>query len=178
VQQAVIQPRELGLLEGLTARFTLSERWNPRRDPVQWKAALREWQQDLEGGPAVSEFDELVAVDGVLMAGRFGPDGRVAEYKANPWFVRNPVTAEMAHWFCTSITMMFGSMAYAIDVVTRTGFDLPSWLPMKAWAYTGGAYMIAVRGDRFIIAERDKLASLDELDRIDDLFQGQSKTGG
>jgi roadblock/LC7 domain-containing protein len=52
---------------------------------------------NLERGPAVSELDDLVAVDGVVMAGRFGPDGRVAEYKANPWFVKNPVTSEMAH---------------------------------------------------------------------------------
>jgi roadblock/LC7 domain-containing protein len=114
----------------------------------------------------VSEFDELVAVDGVLMAGRFGPNGRVAESKASPWFVENPVTAEMTHWFCTAITMMFGSMAYAIDVVSRGGSDLPSWLPLKGWAYTGGDYMIAVRGDLFIIAERAKLGSLDELDRL------------
>jgi hypothetical protein len=29
----------------------------------------------------MSEFDELVASPGVLMAGRFGADGRVAEHK-------------------------------------------------------------------------------------------------
>jgi roadblock/LC7 domain-containing protein len=120
----------------------------------------------------VSEFDELVAIDGVLLAGRFGTDGRVAEYKANPWFVKNPVTAEMAHWFCAAITTMLSSMAYAIDVVSRTGFDLPSLLPMKGWAYTGGDYMIAVRGDQFIIAERAKLGSLDELDRAEILRSG------
>ena len=30
----------------------------------------------------MSEFDELVSRDGVLLAGRVGPDWRVAEYKA------------------------------------------------------------------------------------------------
>jgi len=29
----------------------------------------------------MSEFDELVASPGVIMAGRFGPDGRVTEHK-------------------------------------------------------------------------------------------------
>ena len=114
----------------------------------------------------MSEFDELVAVDGVVMAGRFGPDGRVAEYKANPWFVKNPVTSEMAHWFCTAITTMFGSMAYAVDIATQSSFSETSWLPVQSWTYTGGDYVIVVYGDRFMIAERAKLGSLDELSRL------------
>ena len=114
----------------------------------------------------MSEFDELVKLDGVLIAGRLGPDGRVADYKADRWYFDNPVAQEMAHWFCTSITMLLSSMAYAINVARATGFDQTSWLPMKSWAYTGGDYTIAVRGDRFIIAERAKLGSLDELDRL------------
>ncbi len=114
----------------------------------------------------MSEFDELVALDGVLMAGRLGPDGRVAEYKTHALYVANPAAAEMARWFCTAITTMLGSMAYAIDTVTRTGFDQTSWLPVKGWVYTGGDYTIAMRGDRFVIAERAKIGSLDELSRL------------
>lgn len=114
----------------------------------------------------MSEFDELVALDGVLMVGRFGPDGRVAEYKANRWYIENPAANQMAHWFCSTITMMLGSMAYAMDSVGHGGFDQSSWLPVEGWAFTGGDYMIGVRGDRFIFAERAKLGSLDELDRL------------
>jgi hypothetical protein len=36
-----------------------------------------------EGRPEMSELDELVARPGVLMAGRFGPDGRAAEHKTS-----------------------------------------------------------------------------------------------
>ena len=114
----------------------------------------------------MSEFDELVKVHGVLMAGRFGPDGSVAEYKATALYVANPAAGEMARWFCAAITTMFGSMAYAIDYASRTGFDQTSWLPVKGWVYTGGDYSIVVRGDRFVIAERAKVGSLDELDRL------------
>jgi roadblock/LC7 domain-containing protein len=114
----------------------------------------------------MSEFDELVAHDGVLMAGRLGQDGRVTESKAASLFVANPGSAEMAHWFCSAISTMFGSMAYAVDRVNRTAFDDSSWLPVKGWAYHGGDYSIVVRGDRFMIAERAKLGSLDELDRL------------
>ena len=50
--------------------------------------------------------------------------------------------------------------------MNQTGFDQTSWLPLKSWSYSGGDYAIGVRGDRFLIAERAKLRSVDELDRL------------
>jgi roadblock/LC7 domain-containing protein len=38
----------------------------------------------------MSDLDELVARPGVLMAGRFGPDGRVAEHGTAGLYVENP----------------------------------------------------------------------------------------
>jgi len=112
----------------------------------------------------MSEFDELVASPGVLMAGRFGPDGRIAERKTTDLYT--PAMTGIAEWFCAAITTMFGSMAYAVDLVYQGGFDQTSWLPVRSWTYSGGDYMIAVYGDRFMIAERAKLASLDEMSRL------------
>ena len=114
----------------------------------------------------MSEFDELVASAGVFMAGRFGPDGRVAEHKSKSLYVASPATAAMAQWFCAAITMMFRSMAYAVDLVDQSGFEQTSWLPVHTWTYSGGDYVIAVHGDRFMIAEGAKLGSLDELSRL------------
>lgn len=114
----------------------------------------------------MTEFHELVALDGVLMAGRIGPDGRVAEHECAAWYIENPASTQMAQWFCAAVSMMLYSMAYAIDMTKRTGFDQTSWLPVKGWAFTGGDYTIAKVGDRFIVAERAKLGSLDELSRL------------
>jgi len=114
----------------------------------------------------MSEFDELVASPGVLMAGRFGPDGRVAEHKCTGLYVENQAATAMMQWFCSAITMMFGSMAYAVDLVNQSGFSQASWLPVRSWTYRGGDYVITVYGDRFLIAEHDKLGSLDELSRL------------
>ena len=36
---------------------------------------------------------------------------------------------------------------------------------VRSWSYSGGDYAIAVPSDRFVIAERAKVASLDELSR-------------
>ena len=114
----------------------------------------------------MSELDELIARPGVLMAGRFGPDGRIAEHKTRGLYVENPAATGMAQWFCAAITTMFGSMAYAIDTMIQSDWNETSWLPVGSWTYSGGDYTFIVEGSRFVIAERAKLGSLDELSRL------------
>ena len=62
----------------------------------------------------MNELDELVARPGVLMAGRLGLDGRVAEHKTAGRCVENPALTGIAQWSCGAVTTMFGSMAYAV----------------------------------------------------------------
>ena len=57
-------------------------------------------------------------------------------------------------------------MAHAVDALTQSGFNQSSWLPVRSWSYSGGDYAIAVHGDRFAIAERARLGSLDELSQL------------
>ena len=114
----------------------------------------------------MSEFDELAASPDVLMAGRFGADGRVAEHKTAGLYVENPALTGIAQWFCAVVTTLFGSMAYAVDTLAQSGFGQASWLPVRTWTYSGGDDAIAVHGGRFLIAERAKLGSLDELSQL------------
>ncbi len=114
----------------------------------------------------MSELDELVARPGVLMAGRFGPDGRVAEHKTTGLYIENPALTGIAQWFCAAVTTMSGSMAYAVDALNQDGFNQASWRPLRSWTYSGGDYVIAVCGDPFLIAERARLGSLDELNQL------------
>jgi roadblock/LC7 domain-containing protein len=107
----------------------------------------------------MSEFDDLVSRRGVIMAGRFGPDGRVAEHKSESFYLENPAALEMAHWFCSAVTMMFTSMAAAMGQMMVTG----SWLPMAGWRYSGGDYGIVVHGNQFVFFEAAKIESLDEI---------------
>ena len=53
-----------------------------------------------------------------------------------------------------------------VDTVHQSGFNQSSWLPVHSWTYSGGDYVIAVHGDRFLIAERAKLGSPDELSQL------------
>jgi roadblock/LC7 domain-containing protein len=112
----------------------------------------------------VSEFDELISLDGIIMAGRFDADWHIAEQKSAALLLANPVTLQMAQWFCAAVSSMFNSMASAVDSVHETGtFDRSSWMPLKSWTFSGGDYVIAVDGKRFVIAETMKLRSFDEL---------------
>jgi roadblock/LC7 domain-containing protein len=119
-----------------------------------------------EGRREMSEFDELVASPGVFMAGRSGADGRVAENKTTGMYIENPALREIAQWYCAAVTTMFGSMAYAVDTLTHNGFNQKSWRPVHSWTDSSGDYAIAVIGDRFLIAERAKLGSLDDLSEL------------
>jgi roadblock/LC7 domain-containing protein len=120
----------------------------------------------------MSEFDEVVACPGVLAAGRFEPDGRVAEHKSPGLHIANPALTRMAQGFCAAITTMFSSMAHAVDIAEQSGFDESGWLPLRSCTYSGGGYVSALHGDRFLIAERAKLGSLDDLNHL--LHAGQA----
>ena len=109
----------------------------------------------------MSTFDELVKKRGVLVAGKFGPDWRIAEQKVTGLFVELPQAIAFMGSACAAIEMMFRSMAFS-----ASGFMPGSWWPVKGWAFSGGAYSIAMAGDRFVVAETAKLESYDEVLRL------------
>ena len=73
----------------------------------------------------MSELDELVSRHGVLMAGRFGPDWRVAETKSKGLFVEFPPALEVMGTFCVAIKSMFDALTVAMG-----GFSLSAWTPV------------------------------------------------
>ncbi len=116
----------------------------------------------------MGEFDELVPRKGVLVAGRFGPDWRVAEHKDTSLFIEEPQVFEMMSSFCASIQMMLNTMALAM---TRVSPVPKTWWPVNGWGASIGAYSFAVHGDRFAIGQTEYLGSTDEL--LDLLRRGE-----
>jgi roadblock/LC7 domain-containing protein len=108
----------------------------------------------------MSEFDELISRKGVLVAGRFGPDWRVAEHKSTSLFIEEPQVFEMMSSFCASIQMMLNTMALA---VTRVSPVPETWWPVNGWGASIGSYSFALHGDRFAIGQTEYLGSIDEL---------------
>jgi len=115
----------------------------------------------------VSEFDDLVSLDGIIMAGRFDADWGIAEYKSASFLLADPQALQMAQWFCAAVSTMFNAMALTVDSVRPGGtFNTSSWLPLKSWTFSGGDYSIAVDRNRFVVAETVKIKSFDELVRL------------
>ena len=85
----------------------------------------------------MSEFDELVSRKGVLVAGRFGPDWRVAEQKSAWLVIEEPQAIAMISSFCASIQMLLNTMALAMSDVTAV-----SWQPLKGWGVSSGVYSL------------------------------------
>ena len=108
----------------------------------------------------MSEFDELVSRKGVLVAGRFGPDWRVAEHKSTSLFIEEPQVFEMMSSFCASIQMMLNTMALGM---TRVSPVPETWWPVNGWGASIGSYSFALHGDRFAIGQTEYLGSIDEL---------------
>ena len=106
----------------------------------------------------MSEFDELVSRDGVLVAGRFGPDWRVADQKTAGLVIEEPQAIAMISSFCASVQMLLNTMALAMSDVTAV-----SWQPLKGWGVSSGVYSVAMHGDRFIVGETEKLGNIDGL---------------
>ena len=116
----------------------------------------------------MGEFDKLVSRHGVLVAGRFGPDWRVAEHKDTSLFIEEPQVFEMMSSFCASIQMMLNTMALAM---TRVSPVPETWWPVNGWGASIGAYSFAVHGNRFAIGQTEYLGSIDEL--LDLLRRGE-----
>jgi len=107
----------------------------------------------------MGELDELVAMKGVLMAGRFGPDWQIAEHKNSSLFYAQAI--DVMGPFCAAIQMMFTTMGVAMKPFTAA-----NWLPVHGWSVSGGDYSIALQGDRFALVETAKVDSFDEVRRL------------
>ena len=82
-------------------------------------------------------LDELLDMDGVVVAFEFSLDGELAEYKAKVSMPQD--IAELTALFCAAVSSIFNALA---TTYTR---DAPmTWIPQQAWTYSGGGWTVAV----------------------------------
>jgi roadblock/LC7 domain-containing protein len=94
-------------------------------------------------------IDELMQIEGVVAAGEFTPDGKLLNYRS-----KLPMSAEVAGMcaeLCAPVNVMFETLS---EQFMR--FSEMNWSPQKGWAYSGGAWTIAVGGTRGVFVETSK----------------------
>lgn len=104
-------------------------------------------------------LDDLVKMEGVLMAFEFTPDGECIAYENF-----TPEMAAMAARYCATVTMQFSTLANSFSVLSER-----SWIPQRGWMYQGGDYTaIAGNGGHRVVFVETARANLNAL--LDLLF--------
>ena len=79
-------------------------------------------------------LDDLIKIEGVLMAFEFTPEGTCTAYKNV-----SPEMAAMAARHCATVTMEFNTLAGDFSTLSQQ-----TWTPQHDWMYRGGHYTVIV----------------------------------
>jgi len=98
----------------------------------------------------MATLDDLIKIDGVVAVGEFTDDGKLVDYRANVDMPRE--MAEMAAQFCSSVTMMFNTLAGSFTQLSQM-----KWIPQQGWVYCGGDMTVAVANNKGVFIETAKV---------------------
>lgn len=94
-------------------------------------------------------LDELVKMDGVVVACSYTPDGKCIHYRS-----AMDMPDELAHnaaQYIATVTMMFNTLAGSFTHLS----GMP-WVPQKGWIYSGGDWTCIAGPDKAVFAETAK----------------------
>ncbi|MDO8587827.1 MAG: DUF2173 family protein [Armatimonadota bacterium] len=107
-------------------------------------------------------LDELVNLEGVVLACEFTADGKCVDFKA-----RGDVTRELADKsseYIATVTMLFNTLAGSFTELSKM-----NWIPQRGWLYSGGDWTVVVGGSQAVLAETAKA----DISRLFDLLVGR-----
>jgi roadblock/LC7 domain-containing protein len=97
----------------------------------------------------MATLNELLNLNGVVAAGEFTADGKLVDFKSK--MEMPPEMAEMSAQFCSSVTMLFNTLAGSFAQLSKM-----KWVPQQGWAYSGGEWTVAVGGNKGVFVETAK----------------------
>lgn len=99
----------------------------------------------------MTKLDELLAIDGAIIAFDFAADGKVIDAKAKQELAEEEV-ARIAQ-VCATVALLFNTISHALPKLGR-----PGWAPQNGWVYCGGDLTLVVdNGSRGVIVEASKV---------------------
>src|SRR5919112_1121756 len=99
----------------------------------------------------MATLQELLDLEGVVVAGEFDFEGRMLDYEAKMDMPEE--MAQMAAQFCAAVSVMLNTMASSF--ADRSGMN---WVPQHGWAYSGGEWTACIGdgGKRGVFVETSK----------------------
>jgi roadblock/LC7 domain-containing protein len=90
----------------------------------------------------MATLQELLDLEGVVVAGEFDFEGRMLDYEAK--IDMSEEMAQMSAQFCAAVSVMLNTVASSF--AERSGMN---WVPQHGWAYSGGEWTACIGdGDR------------------------------
>jgi roadblock/LC7 domain-containing protein len=105
----------------------------------------------------MATLQELLDLEGVVVAGEFDFEGRMLDYEAKMDMPEE--MAQMAAQFCAAVSVMLNTMASSF--ADRSGMN---WVPQRGWTYSGGEWTACIGdgGRRGVFVETSR-ADFNEL---------------
>ena len=103
-------------------------------------------------------LDELINIDGVVVATEFTIDGKLIYYKVSMDIEQNLI--EKKAQLCAVVTMLFNALASSFSELSKM-----NWMPQDGWMYSGGDWVVFIGGHLAAIAEKEK-ADFNQLFRV------------
>ena len=99
----------------------------------------------------MATLQELLDLEGVVVAGEFDFDGNMLDYEANMDISEE--MAQMTAQFCAAVSVMLNTLASSF--ADRSGMN---WVPQHGWAYSGGEWTACIGdgGGRGVLVETSK----------------------
>ena len=105
----------------------------------------------------MATLQELLDLEGVVVAGEFDFEGRMLDYEAK--MDMSEEMAQMTAQYCAAVYLMFNTLASSF-----TNLSGMNWLPQHGWAYSGGEWTACIGDDskRGVLVETS-MADFNEL---------------
>ncbi len=104
-----------------------------------------------ERSTRIATLQELLDLEGVVVAGEFDFDGSMLDYEAN--MDMSEEMAQMTAEFCAAVSVMLNTLASSF--AERSGMN---WVPQHGWADSGGEWTACIGdgGRRRVFVETSK----------------------
>jgi len=97
----------------------------------------------------MTALDELINIDGVVIACEFSPDGKCTNVRSK--MSLQSEKADKSAQYIATVTMMFNTLA---DAFTKeSGMH---WIPQHNWSYSGGDWTVVVGGNQAVFVDSFK----------------------